>query len=401
MNIFDFTSRRNPRKGDRTLAYIGEPKDIRDYPAHTTCVVLGQLVIMNLNVPPQESSQTFVPQPTRTSHRNDFSLSALRHPPTVLYADIHPLLAEYIETGDRHNGVRVVLASDAMMTLARKQGRNSTLLICNGYEAPDTTYFDTYLFHNGQLIHITESLIKPATHPRYGIDVRQHLDEALAEYPDARILWTAPLSAVDIPGYVLEPFGSEIYHHKFHPVTHDGKTAPPSPKIPAIATAATLALCVGTGAFDLATLGQTRATYDRLTSETRENTTLALEILQARADWQRETSSNSSEVVLGPANRLLAAVAQNPEWRLRSLSTKTQRGSETATPAIPKGNEASSLSVILSTSLLPNTSPTDQAQPIVATLSQKTGTQLIVRQQGITTTTDSGHLLITIDADNP
>lgn len=381
------------------FAYLGEEPDLTTLRGGEIAVVLGKMVIMNLDEPPRDGTNTYVPQPTRESRRKDLSVAALRQQPSNLYSSIHSVLARHIETHDHRT--RFVLAADAMIALAAQQKRTETLLICNGYEAVHHTYFDTYLFRHGQLMRITEAIIKETTHLRYANDVKQQLDEALADYPDARILWVAPLSPLSLPGYKLELVGPEIYAGRFPVVTHDGQTTPPSPKLPAIATAATIIACLGVGAVDVASLSQKRATYDALTQQIPGSTpTVALEVLQARAAWQRDADANTAEVILSPANHLLAAIAQNPDWRITSLSFSTQRGAETAPTNISPSADTAPLSVTLSTPLVANLPLMDQAQPIVAALTQHIGRKLVIKQQGISTAAQDGRLYVTIDAEN-
>lgn len=387
------------------VVYLGETDGLSSLAGDETVIVLGELVIMNLDEPPNDGvgATIHVPQPTRELRRRDWSLAAFRNPPRRLYSSIHPLLADHIESHPRSSNF--ILAVDAMCALAATHQRTEALLIVNGYEtgaqrAGERTHLDTYLFRFGQLICITESIIhKEKSHPRYAVDIKQQLDTALTDHPDAKVLWTAPLTPIDIPGYTLEYVGPEIYRGKFPRVTRDGQTTPPSPKIPAFATAGVLVACMGVGAVDIGALNQKRATYDALTQQNTSNPTIALEVLQARAKWQQETDGITPDHILSPATRLLAAISQNPEWHVTALSLATQRGTETAAPSIPPPSETAPLSVSLSIPMVPNISAIEQAQPVVAALNQRTGMKLIVKQQGLLTTAQDGRLALTIITD--
>ena len=390
--------RRNSKTSSQ-FAYIGEIHELSDLSNDATAVLLGQTVIMTLDAPLIDGSNAFIPQPTRESRRRDFSFNALRQPPSRLYSSVHPEVVRHIES---QRTSRVILAADAIFALAARQKRGDIVLICNGYEARDQTYLDTYLFRHGQLVNITEAVLKPADHPRFPIDVKQHLDAALSDYPAARILWTSPLTPIELNGYPLEAVGPEMYSAKFASVTYDGKTTPRSPRLPTIVTLLTVAGCVGAGALDVNALAQKRAIYDRLTQQTPGSMpTIALEILQARADWQRETDAVPPIQRLTSANRLLNAVASNPDWRITRLSVVTQRGSETSTPPVTVPLDTAPLSITLTTPIKPNVQATDHAQPIVATLSQQTGTKLIVKRNAIAADTDPTRLRIAIDTENP
>lgn len=396
-----FTSRSTTRSG-HSLAYVGEIHELSALSGDETVVLLGQTVIMSLDAPTEIGSNAYIPQPIRESRRKDFSFAALRQPSRLLYSSIHPDVAHHIASQPKPP--RIVLPADAIFALAARQTRNDALLICNGYEAHDQTYLDTYFFRHGQLLHITEATLKPSGHPRFLIDVKQHLASVLADFPTARILWTAPLTPIELDGYPLEPVGPEIYNANYAPVTHDGKTTPKSPKLPVVAVLLTLAACFIAGALDINALSQKRAIYDHLSQQTPGSTsTVALEVLQARAEWQRETDLVPASQRLASANQLLAAVAGNPDLRITRLSIATRRSSETATPSIAAPVETSAISLTLTTPIQPSLQATDQVQPIVAALSQKVGTKLTVKQQGIapTTTSDSNRLRIIIDADNP
>lgn len=391
--------RRSKSSKPDKLTYLGETEDLTTLTGGETVIVLGELVIMNLDEPPHNGvgATIHIPQPIRELRRRDLSLAAMRHPAHHLYSSIHPQLADHIEAHPRASNF--ILAVDAMCALAATQ-RTESILIVNGYEAADLTYLDTYLFRFGQLIKITESVInKERSHPRYSVDVKQQLDSALTDYPDARVLWTAPLSPIDIQGYDIEFIGPEIYQGKFPSVTRDGQTTPPSPKIPAVATVSVLVGCLGVGAVDLGTLNQKRSTYDALTQQNTSNPTIALEVLQARAKWQQETDGASAEHTLAPAARLMAAIAQSPEWHVTALSLATQRGPETATPAIPPSADTAPLSVTLSIPAVPNISAIEQTQPVVAELNRRTGMKLIVKPDGLITTAQDDRLTVTIVAD--
>lgn len=393
-----FRSRRSSTPDAPPIVYLGQTLELDNLTGGEIAIVLGELVIMNMDEPPEEGSGNLihVPQPTRQSRRKDFSLAALRSPARSLYASIHPDLAQQMD-GQPHD-TRFVLAVDAMFALASRHSRTETLLICNGYHAADETYFDLYLFRHGQLVRTDEANIKPADHPRYPFEVKQQLDELLSDYPEARILWTTPLSPLELPGYDLEYVGPEIYLGKFPSLTHDGRTTPPSPKIPAIATAGVIALCIGTGAYDAAVLSKKRDTYDTLTQQNTATPPLALEILQARANWQRETDGIGTDRIISPAANLLSALATNSDLRITSLSLTTQRGSETTTPPVPQSAETTPLSVTLTMPVRSSESVTDQAQPIVAALNQQTGMKLIVKPQGLTATQD-GRLRVIVGTD--
>lgn len=395
-----FTSRSAKRTGD-TLTYVGEIHELSGLSGDETVVLLGQTVIMSDDASTVVESNAYIPQPIRASRRKDFSFESLRQPPHLLYSSIHPDVAHHIEAQPK---ARIILAADAIFALAARQKLSDAVLICNGYEARDHTYLDTYLFRHGQLLHITEATLKPAEHPRFPIDVKQHLSTALSDFPNARILWTAPLTPIELNGYPLEPVGPEIYNAHFAPVTHDGKTTPRSSKLPAMAAVLTIVACLVAGVLDINALTQKRAVYDQLTQQTPGSApTVALEVLQARADWQRETDAAPPIQRLAASNQLLAAVASKPDLRITRLSVATRRGSETATPPIAATAEAAAISLTLTTPIQPTVQATDQAQPIVAALSQRTGTKLTVKQQGIasTTTSDPNRLRIVIDADNP
>lgn len=379
------------------IAYLGAPADIAmQLPHNTIGVVLGQLVIMAVDEPPQEITNTFIPQPTRVNHRSDFSLKALQQKAVALHSSIHPLLAQQIETLDKARGTRFVLAVDAMCKLAQRYRRHKSLVICNGYEATDQTYFDTYLFHHGQLIKTVEAMIKPAGHMRYTVDVRQQLDNILSEHPGAKILWTAPLSPLDLPGYELDIIGPEIYQHKYPSVMFDGRTTPPNPKIPAVATAAVLLGCVAAGAIDVSIFTQKRQTYDQLTQINTDTIAAPIEILQTRADWERSNNSDVIDKRYTQAKTLFATIASHPDWRVQSVSLKTQAAGDPSpnTPA-----DTPSISLTLITPSLAGLTPTEQAHSVIETLHQSTGMQLTVRQQGITTMPETTQLRITIDID--
>lgn len=376
------------------LAYIGETDDLAHLTGGETAIILGGLIIMNLNEPPHEGGNVaHIPQPPRESRRRGFTLA--RQKGTHLHLSIHPLLAQHIQHQAR--GTRFILAADAMFALAAQRKTTATLLICNGYESPQHTYFDTYLFHAGQLVRITEAIIKPAHHARYAVDVKQQIDEVLNDFPDAHILWTAPLSPLPLDGYTLESVGAEIFAGKFPLVTHDGRTTPASPKIPAFVTAAMLLGCAGVIGYDVMTLTNKRNAYDRLTRDTAANVpSTALDVLQARARWQRETDAVPVESIVAPAQRLLLAVAQNPEWHISKFALATQRGPDSGAPGSP---DASPLSITLIVPAVPNVSATDQTQPIIAALSQRTGARLVVKPQAITPLPQEGRLRITVDVE--
>lgn len=379
------------------IVYLGEPADIAGQLSdHTIGIVLGQLVVMAVDELPQEITNTFIPQPKRVNHRSDLSLKALQQKAVTLHSSIHPLLAQQIETLDKAHGIRFVLAVDAMCKLAQRYRRHKSLVICNGYEAQDQTYFDIYLFHHGQLIKTVESMIKPAAHMRYAVDVRQQLDNVLSEHPGAKILWTAPLSPLELPGYELDYIGPDIYQHKYPALMFDGRTTPPNPKIPAVATAAIVLGCIAAGVLDVSTFTQKRQIYDQLTQIHSNAITAPIEILQTRVDWERSNNSDVIDNRFAQAKTLFSTIANQPDWRVQSLSLKTQAGGPMA-PNIPA--DAPSISMILITPSASGQTPTEQAHSVIDTLHQATGMQLTVRQQGIASMPETAQLRITIDID--
>lgn len=393
--IFARRSKTSPTSPN--IIYLGEPADIAgQLPDDTIGIVLGQLIVMAVDEPPQEITNTFIPQPKRVSHRSDLSLKALQQKAVTLHSSIHPLLAQQIQTIDKARGIRFVLTVDAMCKLAQRYRRCKNLVICNGYEASEQTYFDIYLFHHGQLIQTIESMIKPAAHMRYAMDVRQQLDNVLSEIPGAKILWTAPLSPLELPGYELEFIGPDIYKHKYPPLMFDGRTTPPNPKIPAAATAAILLGCITVGAIDVSTFAQKRQTYDQLT-QIDTDTIAPIDILQTRAEWERSNNTNEIANRFAQAKTLFATIATQPDWRIQSLSLKTQTPGATDTPNTPL--ETASINMTLTTPNVVGRTPTEQAYSVIETLRQSTGMQFTVRQQGITTMPTTAQLNITIDID--
>lgn len=392
---FSFRNWNNKNKND--YAYIGNVSDLNTLALDSTAIVLGELVIMNIDEAPQEGGLEYVAQPTRQSRRKDISLRALQDNATQIYSSIHPDFAHHIATTGKHT--RYILAVDAMIALANKHKKTKTLLICNGYETPDQTYFDTYLFRHSQLIRITEAIIKPPTHMRYTVDVREQLQEALTECPDAHILWTPPLTPLNIDGFQLESTNPTIYSAKFPPVTHDGQTKQPSSKIPAIATVATIALCIGWASIDASTLNQKRTQYQSLTSNSTATPTIDLEMLQARAKWQTEIDASTPEKDLWPANTLLTAIAEHPVWKVISLSIAKPPGTDETGTTAPAQTDISPLSIVLTTPLPSSQAPEEYVQPFLATLNQRTGMKLFVRQQNLTTETQNGQLRLTLEVE--
>lgn len=395
----NFTFRRSSIRSTTSTpstVFIGETADLQKLSGNEIAVVLGDLVIMNLDEPPQEGSSVLVhvPQPTRESRRRGFSLSSVRQTTTRLYISIHPALAAYIE--ENPNSTKFILAADAMLALSA-QIKEDTLLLVNGYEAADQTFLDTYLFQHGQLVRLTEALIKPSSHPRYHIEVRQQIDAAIAEYPDARVVWTAPLTSLELDGIPTNHIDASCYAGKHPPVTHDGRTSPPSPKFPALATAVILASCVAVGFTDATTMMQKRNTYDELTRQATVAPSAALEILQTRAQWQQETDQMSAEKKIAPAATLMTALVQHPEWRLTAIDIATARATETI-PSQSPPSETALLSITLSTPFTPGTTAAGIAQPLVAALNKQTGMRLVVKPNGLTSKQD-GRLSVTIVAE--
>lgn len=397
LNLSRFFGRRTESDTTRGhIAYLGEPADIAgQLPDNTIGIVLGQLVVMAVDEPPHEITNTFIPQPKRLNHRADFSLKALQQKAVALNSSIHPLLAQQIETLDKARGIRFVLAVDAICKLAQRYRRRKSVVICNGYEASEQTYFDIYIFHHGLLIKTIESMIKPASHVRYGMDVRQQLDSVLAEYPGAKVVWTAPLSQLDLPGYDLDLVGPEIYEYKFPPVMCDGRTTPPNPKIPAIATAAVVVGSLAVGALDVSAFVQKRQTYDQLTMSNADTLSAPIEILQTRADWERGNNTDLVDKRYTQAKTLFSIIAAHPEWRVQSISLKTQAAGDASPIAAV---DTPSISMTLITPSTAGRTPTEQAHGIVDALHNASGMQLTVRQQGITTISEA-QLRITIDID--
>jgi hypothetical protein len=391
-------SRRHGASNLDQYAYLGEADDITRSNRAAISVILGELVIMQMDEPPQEGGTGYVSQPIRESRRNDFSLSALRSQSAQLYTSIHPDLAQHIATFPKR---RYVLAADAILALATRQRNSKTLLICSGYSTLDKTYFDTYLFRHGQLVRVTEAIVKPADHMRYAVDIRDQIEEALTEYPDARILWTPPLRPLQLSGIKLEHVGPEMFAGKCPTLTHDGQTASPSPKAPALATAATIALCLGWIVYDASALTNRRDEYKMLDHGKDTSAPKDLEVLQARANWQKEVDASKPKNGLDSASRLLAAIAQNPEWRIASFDVAidniamdgllTKTGANTATP-VP-------LVIVMTAPTVPNVPILNQAHPIVAALKDRTGMNLIVGQQGLTTATPDGRLRLSIESE--
>lgn len=397
LNLSRFFGRRAESDTTRGhIAYLGEPADIAgQLPDNTIGIVLGQLVVMAVDEPPHEITNTFIPQPKRLNHRTDFSLKALQQKAVALNSSIHPLLAQQIETLDKARGIRFVLAVDAICKLAQRYRRRKSVVICNGYEASEQTYFDIYIFHHGLLIKTIESMIKPASHVRYAMDVRQQLDSVLAEYPGAKVVWTAPLSQLDLPGYDLDLVGPEIYEYKFPPVMCDGRTTPPNPKIPAIATAAVVVGSLAVGALDVSAFVQKRQTYDQLTMSNADTLSAPIEILKTRADWERGNNTDLVDKRYAQAKTLFSIIAAHPEWRVQSISLKTQAAGDASPVAAV---DTPSISMTLITPSTAGRTPTEQAHGIVDALHNASGMQLTVRQQGITTISEA-QLRITIDID--
>lgn len=381
-----------PSQNDGTV-YFGQTSELQGPAAPTNMVILGELVMMSIGSPPNDPSDTYIPQPIRPSHRTDISIAALRSKPTLLHSVIHPALVDYM---DRHPETRVILAADAMCKLAQKYRHKNHLLICNGYEATDHTHLDVYVFHHGQLTQVTESRIRESDHPRYSADVKEKLSDLTTDIPGAHILWTAPLRPIEIQGFPLEFIGPEIYQPSFPQVRTDGRTDPPSPKLPAIATAAVIALCAGWGAYDLKQLATARQIYDELSQNT-PNTDIPIDVLRARADWQRSLDAEPPEQPFMPAEKLMAAIAQHPEWQLQGLQLSTRRAGE---PEIA----SSSTTPLTMTLLLPDNTQTatEQAYTTVSTLATASGIRLTVRPQGLSTLQDnqqSPRLRIVVDMD--
>lgn len=362
--------------------FLGELPDMDLLRGGEIGVITGELIIMNIDEPPQDIEGHYVSQIVRESARKDFSLKALKETSTQIHSAIHSGIARHINT--HHKRTRFILAMDAMLALAATYKTNDTLLICNGFEAETKTYFDTYLFHHGQLIRITEAIIRQVNHARYAADVREQIEDALIEYPTARIIWTPPLTPFNIDNLTFEYAGMEIYNGKFPAITHNGEIAPPSPKIPIIATATTLIACIGWGAYNLSTMQDKVALYDRLTRDN-DTPSMNLEILQHRAAWQKTINTNTINSFTN-AQKLIAAIAQNPEWRLTNLSINTHRPDE-ENAILSNGsngsNAQSNLSIILTTPNNPNVSTHEQANTIVTQLNQQTGLKLIVDRQGL------------------
>lgn len=393
----------NHLTGSANLAYIGQVRDLdpaMDTQNATTYVILGDLVLMAIdaipNIPPASSTglsdgDDYIAQPIRPSHRTDLSLAAIKTKPTHLHSIIHPALGQHI---NRHPGKRYILAADAMCKLAQKHRHKKHLLICNGYEAPEHTHLDVYQFAYGQLISVTESQLHETTHSRYVADVQEKLAKLTADIPDAHILWTAPLSAIELPSFPMEIIGPDIYQHKFLEVRTDGRTQPPSPKIPAIATILVIAGCTGIGAYDLQKFTQVRTAYDQLSQST-PTTDLPIDQLRTRATWQNALDTSAPQTTLKLAETLMAAIAQHPDWQLQSLQLATRRAGE---PEIASAN-TSPLSITL---LLPdqaNQTAVEQAYQAITTLSSVTGIRLTVRPQGLSTQADNQQSKIRIVAD--
>lgn len=384
---------------DQGMTFIGEASELHTVRPGDTAIILGELVIMSLDTAPDEGigASPFIAQPLRESRRKDRSLKRwVNARPVQIHIGIHQQLALHIEANSTR-ATRYVLAVDAMQRLADSYPHNATLLICNGYHTHELTYFDTYLFQNRQLIQVGENTLKENTSPRYPTQVAEQIRKAIADYPEAQILWTAPLTPIAIPGFNdIQRIGHDIYKHKFPTVTHDGQTAPPSPKLPATATAAVILGCLAYGAADVVTMHNKRTTYDSLTRQSTTTPSAPLEILQARAQWHQNLSRTPAEAQLQPTKQLLAAVAQMPELRIESLDTATQRIQET--PAQPT-SETAPIAIIVSTAYQPNVGIIDQTQPLIARLTKLSGLSLNVPTKAMPTPSQDGRLNITILAE--
>lgn len=386
-------------KSVEPVQYLGEAPECYTGNLAKTNVILGELVVMNLDEPPQAQATTYVDQPARESGRNDFTLrrviNTLQGKNTVLHSKIHAALAEL--AGQKKQG-RLILAVDAFIALAKKERKTKNLLICSGYETPEQTYFDTYLFRSGQLIRITEANIKPVSSPRYASDVQEQINDAIAEYDSVRIIWTPPLKPIELQGLTIEHAGPEIFKGKFPPVTQDGKASIAGRHIPTYIFATSIALCAAWLAWDVNALSSKRNAYDQLVQRSSQTAASDLELLEARARWQKEADTRNAVSVLQPAKTLLAATATNPSLLVSSISIATPQGEDSgADPRAFQPKSQAPLEIVLTAPDEKHIPALDQAQPIVAALKNQTGLNLYIGQQGIRQDTQTGMLKLSIE----
>lgn len=378
------------------IKYLGVPNDLAFLPVGK-CVILSELVVMNLEQPVQMDN--YVSQPIRQCARNDISLASLTSTfsgnNTILHSSIHQSLAGQVTNSTKHN---YILAVDAFIAYAARQRKSDVLLICSGYEVEEKTFFDTYLFKHGQLIRITEAELKPVTNPRYMTDVRNQIEEAISDYTSARIIWTPPLTPIDLhlPGHKVEIVGNEIFKGRFPAITKDGKVTTSVQKKPLFATLAVLTFCISWGAYDVYSFQQARDSYQKMLRQS-ETETIDLTLLQNRANWQTDSDLAGSDI-LKPAANFLSAVANKPELKITSMDLKTSRGSD-ASSAVNGSKILSPMVFVVTAPNHPSIPSLDQVHPIITDLKNQTGLNLFVGQQGISSGSTDSRLKISIDAD--